>query len=89
MDEPTLRRIAVDRESDWMRVQENITTGLQRSLDARLATLPGGRDGAAAQGVKRELEERIKKVRVDLRSWNEETKRELSADERSGKKRSY
>jgi hypothetical protein len=62
MEEPTIRRITVERESDWLRVQENIGKGLQKSLDARLATLPGGRDGLAAKGVKRELEERIKKV---------------------------
>jgi hypothetical protein len=62
MEEPTIRRITVERESDWLRVQENIGKGLQKSLDARLATLPGGRDGPAAKGVKRELEERIKKV---------------------------
>jgi hypothetical protein len=62
MEEPTLRRIAVDREVDWLTVQDNVTRGLQSSLDARLATLPGGRDGPAAKGVKRELEERIKKV---------------------------
>ena len=68
MEEPTIRRIAVDRESDWFRVQENIATGLQKSLDARLATLPGGRDGAAAKGVRRELEERIKKVRLLMHS---------------------
>jgi hypothetical protein len=63
MEEPTIRRITVERESDWLIVQENIGKGLQKSLDARLATLPGGRDGPAAKGVKRELEERIKKVR--------------------------
>jgi len=63
MEEPTIRRITVERESDWLRVQENIGKGLQNSLDARLATLPGGRDGPTAKGVKRELEERIKKVR--------------------------
>jgi hypothetical protein len=62
MEEPTIRRITVEGESDWIRVQENIGKGLQKSLDARLATLPGGRDGPAAKGVKRELEERIKKV---------------------------
>ena len=62
MEEPTIRRITVERESDWLRVHENIGKGLQKSLDARLATLPGGRDGPAAKGVKRELEERIKKV---------------------------
>jgi hypothetical protein len=66
MEEPTIRRIAVDREADWLRVQYNITKGLQTSLDARLATLPGGREGAAAKGVRRELEARIKKVRIGV-----------------------
>jgi hypothetical protein len=73
MEEPTIRRITVERESDWLRVQENIGKGLQKSLDARLATLPGGRDGPAAKGVKRELEERIKKVcliLVEGREWD-------------------
>jgi len=85
MEEPTIRRITVERESDWLRVQGNIEKGLQNSLDARLATLPGGRDGPAAKGVKRELEERIKKVRGCCEDVHEIV---LVANARSAKKRS-
>jgi len=85
MEEPTIRRITVEREPDWLRVQGNIEKGLQNSLDARLATLPGGRDGPAAKGVKRELEERIKKVGGSYEDVHEIL---LVANARSAKKRS-
>jgi hypothetical protein len=62
MDEPTLRRITIEREEDWIRVQQDVDKALISTMGARLATLPGGKDGAAAKGVRRELELRIKKV---------------------------
>jgi len=62
MDEPTLRRITIEREEDWIRVQQDVDNRLLATMEARLATLPGGKDGPAAKSVRRELEVRIKKV---------------------------
>jgi hypothetical protein len=67
MEDPVLRRITVDTEVDWFRVKDMVAKGLQDSMEARLATLPGGKDGQAAKTVRRELEERLKKV--CLRAW--------------------
>jgi hypothetical protein len=67
MEEPSIRRIAVEREVDWLKIQDNVKNGLQATLEAKLATLPGGKDGSAAKGLRRELEERIKKVSSSCR----------------------
>jgi hypothetical protein len=67
MEEPSIRRIAVEREVDWLKIQDNVKNGLQATLEAKLATLPGGKDGPAAKGLRRELEERIKKVSSSCR----------------------
>lgn len=62
MDEPERVRITVEHEVDWIRVQDNLKKGLQQSLEGRLASLPGGKDGPAAKKVRRELEGRLRKV---------------------------
>jgi hypothetical protein len=62
MDEVTISRITVEQEADWLRVQDNFAKGLQSSMEARLSSLPGGKDGAEATAVRKELEHRIKKV---------------------------
>lgn len=62
MDEATIARITVEQEVDWLRVQENFVKGLQASMEARLASLPGGKDGSEATAVRNELEHRLKKV---------------------------
>jgi hypothetical protein len=68
MDEATLRRITIEREEDWIRVQQDVDKALISTMEARLATLSGGKDGAAAKSVRRELELRIKKVN---HGWSE------------------
>lgn len=62
MQEATIARITVEQEADWLRVQDNFAKGLLASMEARLASLPGGKDGAEAKAVRKELEYRIKKV---------------------------
>lgn len=62
MDEPALSRIVVEHETEWIRIQDNLAQGLQTSMEARLASLPGGKDGPAARKVRKELEQRMKKV---------------------------
>lgn len=62
MDDPTISRITVENEADWLRVQDNFTKALRDSMEARLTSLPGGKDGPAAKAVRKELEQRVKKV---------------------------
>ncbi|ODN94709.1 hypothetical protein L198_04850 [Cryptococcus wingfieldii CBS 7118] len=67
MSEP-LSRIAVDHESDWIRVQKNVAQAITDSMEARLATMPGGKDGEAARVMRIELEERLGKIQE--RMWH-------------------
>ncbi|ORY33421.1 hypothetical protein BCR39DRAFT_519931 [Naematelia encephala] len=66
MDQPTLSRIAVESQSDWLRVQENIKRGLEQAMEARLGALPGGKDGEAAKRVRKEVEGRLEKIREEM-----------------------
>lgn len=62
MDDAVISRITVEQEADWIRVQDNFAKGLQASMEARLGSLPGGKDGQEAKAVRKELEYRLKKV---------------------------
>ena len=62
MDEVEIARITVEQEADWLRVQDNFAKALQASMEARLASLPGGKDRAEATALRKELEHRIKKA---------------------------
>lgn len=58
----TINRIIVEQEADWLRVQDNLAKGMIESMETRLSSLPGGKDGSAAKGVRKELEARLAKV---------------------------
>jgi hypothetical protein len=62
MDNVTISRIIIEQEPDWLRVQDNVKNSMMASMEARLSSLPGGKDGAAARGVRKELEMRLAKV---------------------------
>lgn len=64
MNDATISRITVEQETDWLRVQDNFVKGLQASMEARLSSLPEGKDGPAAKAVRKELEYRLKMVRL-------------------------
>ncbi|WVQ74217.1 hypothetical protein IAR50_003811 [Cryptococcus sp. DSM 104548] len=67
MTEP-LSRIVVDHENDWLRVQRNVSQAMTDSMEARLATMPGGKDGEAARKLRREVEGRMGKLQE--RMWH-------------------
>ncbi|WWC91751.1 uncharacterized protein L201_006698 [Kwoniella dendrophila CBS 6074] len=63
MEEPSMSRLIIDREADWLRVKDNVNTSLISIMETRLATLPGGKDGDAAKSLRKELHGRIEKIR--------------------------
>ncbi|WWC72060.1 uncharacterized protein I206_106020 [Kwoniella pini CBS 10737] len=63
MNEPTLSRLIVDREPEWLRVKNNVSLALMGTMETRLATMPGGKDGDASKLMRKELEGRISKIR--------------------------
>jgi hypothetical protein len=65
MDEP--QRIAVETEAGWLRIRDNVERGMNASMEMRLASLPGGKDGEASRRVRKEIEARMDKV--SCRSW--------------------
>lgn len=65
MDEP--QRIAVETEAGWLRIRENVEKGMMASMELRLASLPGGRDGETSRRVRKEIEARMAKVRQSSR----------------------
>ncbi|WVR00143.1 hypothetical protein IAU59_007285 [Kwoniella sp. CBS 9459] len=66
MNEPSLSRIIVDREADWIRVKGNVSTSMLGIMEARLSTMPGGKDGEAATAMRVELEKRLGKVQEKM-----------------------
>jgi hypothetical protein len=62
MNEPPLSRIVVENESDWLRVKANVEGSLSGTMEARLSSLPGGKDGRASRTVQQEVEARLAKV---------------------------
>ncbi|WVF72952.1 hypothetical protein IAT40_007770 [Kwoniella sp. CBS 6097] len=66
MDEPALSRIIIDREDDWLRVKDNVSTSIMGIMEARLSTMPGGKDGDAARAMRAELERRLGKVQEKM-----------------------
>ena len=62
MDTAPMSRVVVETESAWLRVQENVDQSLKRAMEIRLASLPGGKDGEAARGVRKEVERRLDRV---------------------------
>ncbi len=62
MDSVATSRITVQTESEWLRVKENVNKGIMGVMEARMSLLPGGRDGEAARGLRREVEARLAKV---------------------------
>lgn len=65
MDDSTISRIVVETEPDWLRIQDNVANSISASMETRLALLPGGKDGAESQALRKELEQRLAKVSVD------------------------
>ncbi|WWD19678.1 hypothetical protein CI109_104140 [Kwoniella shandongensis] len=63
MAEPTLSRIVIDQEPDWIRVKDNVSQAIVSVMETRLATMPGGKDGDAAKGMRKEVEARLGKIR--------------------------
>lgn len=62
-----IERVTVEQEADWLRVQTNANAALSASLEARLATLQGGKNGEMAKRLRPVLEERLKVVQE--RMW--------------------
>jgi len=60
MDEP--QRIAIETEAGWLRIRDNVERGMTASMEMRLASLPGGKDGEASRRVRKEVEARMDKV---------------------------
>ncbi|WRT70181.1 uncharacterized protein IL334_007175 [Kwoniella shivajii] len=63
MDEPSLSRLIIDREPEWLRVKDNVSSALMAAMETRLATIPGGKDGDASKVIRKELEGRLGKIR--------------------------
>nr|XP_018260829.1 uncharacterized protein I303_06545 [Kwoniella dejecticola CBS 10117]OBR82987.1 hypothetical protein I303_06545 [Kwoniella dejecticola CBS 10117] len=63
MNEPTLSRLIIDREPEWLRVKDNVSLALMGAMETRLATMSGGKDGEAAKAMRNELEGRIGRIR--------------------------
>ena len=57
-----MSRIVVETEPDWLRVKDNVSQGMNTSLEARLSSLPGGKDGDIARQIRGEVEARLRKV---------------------------
>ncbi|OCF44666.1 hypothetical protein I317_01553 [Kwoniella heveanensis CBS 569] len=66
MDEPSFSRIIIDREADWLRVKNNVSSSIMGIMEARLSTMPGGKDGDAAKAMRAELEKRLGKVQEKM-----------------------
>ncbi|WVR07638.1 hypothetical protein IAU60_004680 [Kwoniella sp. DSM 27419] len=69
----SLSRIAVDREPDWLRVKNNVSTSIMGLMETRLSTLAGGKDGEAAKAMRAELEKRLGKIQdkmFDMSRYN-------------------
>ncbi len=62
MDQAPISRIAVETEPDWLRVKGNVENGMMGSMNARLSSLPGGKDGEAARAVRKEIDPRLTRV---------------------------
>lgn len=62
MDQVPISRVVVETEPDWLRVKGNVAKGVSTALEARLASLPGGKEGETAKRVRKELETRLAKV---------------------------
>jgi hypothetical protein len=63
MNDAALSRIIVENESDWLRVQSNVEQSMTRLMEARLSSLPGGKDGSAAKAARGEVQARLAEVR--------------------------
>ncbi|KAK8853261.1 hypothetical protein IAR55_003963 [Kwoniella newhampshirensis] len=63
MSEPALSRIIIDQEPDWVKVKNNVSQAIVSVMETRLATMPGGKDGGAAKGIRTEIEARLGKIR--------------------------
>jgi hypothetical protein len=59
---PSIQRINVDAEAEWMKIRGNIERAMTEGMEARLGTLPGGATGAAARAVRKEVEARLGRV---------------------------
>ena len=55
-------RINIDSEPAWFKIKADVDSSMTTIMDSRLATLPGGKDGAAAMAVRKEVEARLAKV---------------------------
>lgn len=60
--EPTIQRINVDAEAEWLKIRGNIERAMMETMEARLGTMPGGATGSAARAVRREVEARLGRV---------------------------
>jgi hypothetical protein len=61
--EAELSRIQVDTEAAWFKIKADLEANMKGIMETRLASLPGGKDGAAATAVRKEVEARLAKVR--------------------------
>ncbi|KAI9634144.1 uncharacterized protein MKK02DRAFT_38816 [Dioszegia hungarica] len=64
--EPTIQRINVDAEAEWLKIRGNIERAMMETMEARLGTMPGGATGSAARAVRREVEARLGRIREDM-----------------------
>lgn len=63
---PSIQRINVDAEAEWMKIRGNIERAMNEGMEARLGTLEGGANGPAARAVRKELEARLGRVSLYL-----------------------
>jgi hypothetical protein len=66
MDHPQVSRIVIDNEPAWLRVKSNLVQGMNGLMEARLSTLPGGSNGAAAKSLRKEVESRLAQVSLNI-----------------------
>ncbi|OCF61333.1 hypothetical protein L486_00981 [Kwoniella mangroviensis CBS 10435] len=66
MDDPSLSRLVVDREPEWLRVKDNVSSAMFKVMETRLATMPGGKDGESAKVMRKELEIRLKRIQEQM-----------------------
>ncbi|KAK4685525.1 hypothetical protein P7C73_g4624, partial [Tremellales sp. Uapishka_1] len=66
MADKPISRITIDTENAWKTIKDNVTKSMEISMETRLASLPGGKDGEMARRLRPELEARLHNVSSPL-----------------------
>ncbi|WVO14225.1 hypothetical protein L204_101857 [Cryptococcus depauperatus] len=63
MADQTIARVVIDTEPDWLRIKSNVSQAMTDAMESRLAMVPGGKNGEAAEKLRNELKERLERLK--------------------------